>query len=289
MKLLSMDDVSVYAEGFDHPEGIACGLDGAIYTGGEAGQLYKVDPATREAKILAGTGGVLLGITLDGNGNVYVCDAGNRVIQKVMPSGKVEVFCKGSQDENFIFPNFMVFDYSGNMYVSDSGDFKKDNGKIFRISPEGHCRVWCRELNTFPNGLCLDHDENYLYVAMSFNPPRICRVEIQQDGNAGRIEEVIHMPKTVPDGLAFDVDGNLFIACYRPDAIFCYTRKKALKLIAEDYEGEIISAPTNIAFCGENHKTLIGANLGVHHLTEYHLNVTGMKLNYPYIDKGAGN
>ena len=44
MSILDNDtQVSVLVDGLDHPEGIAWGLDGYAYAGGEAGQLYRID------------------------------------------------------------------------------------------------------------------------------------------------------------------------------------------------------------------------------------------------------
>ena len=44
MALLNNDtDVSVLVDGLDHVEGIAWGLDGYCYAGGEAGQIYRID------------------------------------------------------------------------------------------------------------------------------------------------------------------------------------------------------------------------------------------------------
>ncbi|MDA1229065.1 MAG: SMP-30/gluconolactonase/LRE family protein [Chloroflexi bacterium] len=64
---------------------------------------------------------------------------------------------------------------------------------------------------TFPNGMCLSPDGGYLYVAMSLNPPRVSRIKIQADGSAGEV--VTEVPQAVPDGLAFDTDGSLYISC----------------------------------------------------------------------------
>ena len=49
MSLLNNDtQVSVFVEGLDHPEGIAWGLDGYAYVGGEAGQVYRIDVERQE-------------------------------------------------------------------------------------------------------------------------------------------------------------------------------------------------------------------------------------------------
>ena len=284
MTILKNDKISVYVEGLDHAEGIAWGMDGYIYAGSEVGQLYKIDPEKPEVKVFANTGGFLLGLALDGNNNIYACDAGHAVVQKINNKGKVQTYSTGSRNESFIMPNYLVFDRLGNMYVCDSGKWKADNGKIYKIKPTGDCEVWCRELKEFPNGLCLDSDEKYLYVAMSLNPPCVSRVKINSDGTAGKIETVVNLPKTVPDGLAFDTQGNLYISCYRPDVIYRNTSENKLEILAEDYEGTLISAPTNIAFCGEDRDILLSTNLGRWHLTRYQLDAAGMKLNYPKFD-----
>ena len=84
MSILDNDtQVSVLVDGLDHPEGIAWGLDGYAYAGGEAGQLYRIDIEKREAVQLADTGGFVLGLALDANHNIYACDTGNSAVMKI--------------------------------------------------------------------------------------------------------------------------------------------------------------------------------------------------------------
>ncbi len=153
------------------------------------------------------------------------------------------------------------------------------------MRPGGETAVWCSELREFPNGLCLSPDGTFLYVVMSLNPPRVVRVAIE-DGRAGGVEEVVDLPGTVPDGVAFDTDGNLYISCYRPDRIYRLSPGGELEVLAEDREGTIMAAPTNIAFCGAERDILLSANLGRWHITRYHLDshVIGAPLNYPKLD-----
>ena len=55
---------------------------------------------------------------------------------------------------------------------------------------------------------------------MSVNPPRVDRIRVEADGSPGRIETVAEFPRTVPDGVAFDIDRNLYVSMYRPDVIY---------------------------------------------------------------------
>jgi gluconolactonase len=273
--------VGSFGAGLDHPECIACGLDGYAYAGGEAGQIYRIDLRNRQFKEFASTGAFVGGLAQDGRRNLYACS--NRAVMRIAPDGKVSIYTKGTPDEPMTSPNYPVFDKSGNLYVSDSGEWKRDNGRIYKVSPGGKATVWCRSLTQFPNGLCLSPDGNYLYVVMSLNPPRVVRVRIEPDGGAGDIETVVHLPGTVPDGLAFDTEGRLYISCYRPDRIYRLSQQGKLDILAEDYEGTAIAAPTNIAFCGEGRDIFLGANLGRWHITRYEADATGTPLNYPEV------
>ena len=93
MPLHHVSAVRVLAEGLDHPEGLALGLDGAVYAGGEAGQLYRLagwrealtGGAPAEAEQFATTGGFVLGLALDGGGHVYACDHRRHQVLRVSP------------------------------------------------------------------------------------------------------------------------------------------------------------------------------------------------------------
>ncbi len=284
MSLLDNDtQVSVFVEGLDHPEGIAWGSDGYAYAGGEAGQLYRIDVEKQDVAQIADTGGFLLGLALDAHHNVYACDVGNSAVMKITQGGDVSVYSTGTPEEPFRVPNYPAFDAEGNLYVCESGDWHEDNGMVYRIRPGGGTEVWDRRPREFPNGLCMGPGGDYLYVAMSVNPPRVDRIRIEADGSPGEKETVAEFPRTVPDGLAFDTDGNLYVSMYRPDVIYRVTPEGEVDVLAEDFEGTLIAAPTNIAFCGQDRGILLGANIGRWHITRYDTGATGQPLNYPYI------
>ena len=284
MSLLDNDtQVSVLVEGLDHAEGIAWGLDGYAYAGGEAGQLYRIDIEKQEVTQVADTGGFLLGLALDAHHNVYACDIGNGAVMKITPGGDVSVYSSGTADEPFRVPNYPAFDAAGNLYVCESGGWHDDDGMVYRVRPGGETTVWDRRPREFPNGLCMGPGGEHLYVAMSVNPPRVDRIRIEVDGSPGERETVAEFPGTVPDGLAFDTDGDLYVSMYRPDIIYRVTPGGEVDVLAEDFEGTLIAAPTNIAFCGPDLDILLGANIGRWHITRYDTGKTGQPLYYPDI------
>ena len=62
--LYPIEKVGVFAQGLDHPEGLAVARDGTVYAGGEAGQVYRISPDGKKVEVLANTGGFCLGLTL---------------------------------------------------------------------------------------------------------------------------------------------------------------------------------------------------------------------------------
>ena len=129
---INSEDLNYFVGGFiggglDHPEGIASGKDGEAYAGGEEGQVYKIDTKERTFTQIASTGAVVGGLAQDGNGNIYCC-CGPDVV-RVTQNGDTSSYPNNKQSM-LQLANYPVFDKNGNLYVSDSGGWKKDDGKI---------------------------------------------------------------------------------------------------------------------------------------------------------------
>ena len=75
------------ARGLDHPECVAIGADGTLFTGGEAGEIYRISPdgssVTQYAQALGESGGV----ALDADGNLYECNLSKHV-NHITPMGR---------------------------------------------------------------------------------------------------------------------------------------------------------------------------------------------------------
>jgi gluconolactonase len=282
MPLINLSQAQVLVDGLDHPEGVTVGPDGTLYAGGEAGQVYRVDLAAATATQFADTGGFNLGLAADAAGNLYICNNGRHVVNRVTPTGEVSVYSAGNAARAMRTPNYPAFGPDGTLYVADSGDWKAGNGCLWAIAPGGAATVLDDACVSFPNGCAVSPDGAHLYVAMSLNPPRVARVPIAGGRKTGAAETVIELPHTVPDGLAFCADGSLVVACYRPDTIFRVTADGTLHVLLDDYEGTILGAPTNVVFAGAERSVLVWANLGRWHLGMHPaLGLHGAPLFYP--------
>jgi gluconolactonase len=283
--LVPLDRFTTLADGLDHPEGVAYGPDGHLYAGGEAGQLYRSTapvrpPAPCQMQELASTGGFILGLTLDARANLYACDSRRRQVVRVTPDGRVGTYSTGTAEHPLRTPNFPVFDRQGRLYVADSGAWQAGDGRLYRVDPDGTTLVASTAPHRFPNGLALSPAGDWLYVAES-TLPGVGRLPVRRDGSLGELEAVVALPGDVPDGLAFDVAGNLYISCYRPDRIYRLSAVGELVVFGEDPAGTVLAAPTNVAFCGPGLEYLVAASLGRWHLAAAPVEVPGQALQYP--------
>jgi gluconolactonase len=269
--------LQIFAKGLDHPEGVAVGRDGTIYAGGERGQVYRISADGTNVEELANTGGYCLGLALDSSENIYVCDMKRHAVMIIGPDRKCEVFADRVENENFRTPNFGVFDRAGNLFVSESGDWKKANGKIYRIGPDGRANIFHAGPFHFTNGLALDAAEDYLYAVES-NLNRVFRIPIQQDGTAGFVEIFADGIYNVPDGLAFDSDGVLYVTCYANSRVYMVNRQGEKAIFCWDEDCVILNQPTNCAFAGPDRNLLLISNLGASHLAAITLPTPGQPL-----------
>ena len=278
--IMPLTDFTVLVEGLDHPEGVSWGPDGFLYAGGEAGQIYRVSASGDDLTEIGSTDGFILGICLDADANVYACDPGNLSVMRVSPTGEVSTYSRGTRDRPFINPNFPVFDKAGNLYIADSGGWHEDNGAIFVVRPDGTTQLIDDSMAQFPNGLALNAAEDYLYVALS-TLPGVARLPVKDGEVTGKGEMVVELPRSVPDGLTFDVEGNLYVSCYSPDVIYRLDPASKLETLAEDWERTTLASPTNMSFGGPDRTTLFVANLGRWHLSKAEMPAAGQPYNYP--------
>lgn len=277
---LTIDKVSIFADGLDHPECIAVHPDGSIWAGGEAGQIYRISADGKSVEEINNTNGFILGIAFSPDASwLAICDSKNKCVWKLdISSNKFEKYATGADGENFNIPNYASFTKDGRLFVSESGAFRQVTGKIFFFDPSGNGHVWHHGPFNFANGLALSAKEDYLYVVCTWLPG-VERIAINNDGSAGKREVFCTLPQTCPDGIAFDNEQNLYVACYTPNSIFKVNKNQEVTLLIEDWEAHTLSNPTNIAFGGEKFDHLFSANLGRWHISKIDINAIGLKLS----------
>jgi serine/threonine-protein kinase len=129
------------AAAFNTPIGLVTDANGNIYVTDNSNAIRKITPsgvvttfaggATAGSADGTGTGASfnsLDGIAIDGAGNLYVCDGGNRKIRKITQAGVVTTLAgsgnMGATDgpgstATFVTPSGICVDNAGNVYVAD--------------------------------------------------------------------------------------------------------------------------------------------------------------------------
>jgi gluconolactonase len=265
----------VFASGLDHPECCAFDRDGNLWVGGEAGQVYRIDP-TGKSETIANLGGFCAGLAFTPDDReLLVCVAGVGLV-RVAKTGEHRVFATGAGDHKIVAPNYVLFDRRGRIYLTDSGRWMQRCGFVLRFDQDGRGEVLAGPLG-YANGLALSADEGYLFVVES-DTDSVLRFTIESTGQLTGPEVYANGVGRFPDGLAIDVQGNLYVCCYASDEIWRIHSNGEMILLAHDRWGILLGRPTNLAFGGKDFDEIYVANLGRYTITRAKLGVRGQPL-----------
>ncbi|MFB3826573.1 MAG: SMP-30/gluconolactonase/LRE family protein [Bryobacteraceae bacterium] len=249
---LDIGKFEIYANGLDHPECLAFDREGCLWAGGEAGQVYRV-PAGGAPEVVAELGGFCGGVAWSpDDAELFVCNPRHGIV-RVNRRGEWSVFAGQAGSHQLVCPNYGLFDARGNYYVTDSGNWKKDNGWLLMFRTDGRGEKVAGPFG-YANGLALGLDGRHVFMVES-DRDRILRIELDTGAAQVYAEEVGRLP----DGLALDAEGHLFASCYASDDIHHIRPTGERTLYAWDRWAILLSRPTNLAF---HDGYLYAANLG---------------------------
>ncbi|MCU0564454.1 MAG: SMP-30/gluconolactonase/LRE family protein [Desulfobacterales bacterium] len=241
------------------PSGVAVDKPGNVYVSvreGDRGVIWKYTPDGTPSFFKDIGQATIYGLAVTANGDVYAAMAApgpERGIYRVDRKGNAE---RLPGTERMILPNGLAFDDRGTLYVTESFSMSAagyGEGGIWRIPPRGAAELWVRDplltgigLGGNPpmgaNGIAYYHGD--LFVTNT-DKKLVLRIPVEKDGSAGeldlwtQIEEVPESPLAgfpipiMPDGLALDVHGNLYLTIL--------TRNAVVRLMADTREQQTIA------------------------------------------------
>jgi sugar lactone lactonase YvrE len=191
------------AEGLHPVSNPAIDKLGNIYTtfSGAAGQktsvsIYKIDTSL-SAKPLVTEMMNATGLALDAEGALYVSSRHDGMVYQVSPSGNTSTYVEGMGVATGI-----VFDREDNLFVGDR------SGTVFKISRQRQIYVFA----TLEPSIAAYHlafgPDGYLYVTGPTTSSFDAVHRIDKDGHV----ETFYRGLGRPQGMAFDVRGNLYVA-----------------------------------------------------------------------------
>jgi gluconolactonase len=266
------------AGNLEFPEGPAWNGENSIYLSDcYGGWIAKYKDGKIDTFLAAGkkTFQKTNGLAFDPDGYLYACEYGIGQILKISMEGNVEKYVTEYQNDHFNRPNDLAFDKQGHLYFTDPKAYGTDklDGRIFCIKRNNREVVLVEDSLAFPNGIAFSVNYKELYVCESaFN--RIVRYKVGQDGLLENKETFIELPGGDPDGIAFDKQGNLYVAHFGGGHVY---------VISPD--GKIIEKiktpgkkPTNLEFGGQDMKTLYLTEVETGGLYRAQVNIAGVSL-----------
>ncbi|MDO3388605.1 SMP-30/gluconolactonase/LRE family protein [Gilvimarinus sp. SDUM040013] len=229
-------------------EGPVVGEDGHLYAvnfqrEGTIGQITGQNQASLWLALPEGSTGNALRIAP--NGNMYVADyTGHNILSIDTTTKEVEVFAHNNQMNQ---PNDIAISAAGIVFASDP-NWAESTGNLWRADSKGKTTLLESNMGT-TNGIELAPDGKTLYVNESVQR-KVWAYDLDDQGNISNKREFYSFDNHGMDGMACDIEGNLYIARYGAGTIAVLSPKgELIKTIALNGKH-----PTNIAFGGEDNK-----------------------------------
>lgn len=166
------------------------------------------------------------GLTFDNDGQLLLCEHGDRRISRLTVVGGKKTVVDEYQGKRFNSPNDLVVASNGDIYFTDPAygmpqgfddpNRDMDYCGVFLLRTSGEVVLLIDNLGA-PNGICLSPDEKTLYVATNnFGWMGFMSYPVKEDGLLGTGKEFYDATADSkkqpggPDGIRCDTQGNLW-------------------------------------------------------------------------------
>lgn len=255
-------DFQTVAAGLGLLEGpVALGSDGVRITSATRGLLYDITLSTGAVQTAAMPGGAPSGLARAPDGRWWIAQSGRATRPELaLVAAAIQVFDGDAvvthRDALLNHPSDICVGPDGRIWFSDprgqTTDFSPGSGAVRSFEPRTGAIVTHGEGFAYPNGIAFRSGTGELYLAETVRR-RILRAVLSDQG-LGPFEVFAELPMAEPDGLAFDADGNLYVAGSAEDTIPILAPDGR---VADVIEFEAPTFPTNLCFADGDRRTLV--------------------------------
>ena len=225
-------EIEALASGFNWSEGPVWYKGGIVFSDVPENTAYLWKEGQKNASIFLKPSGATTpvggqgsnGLAIDAQGNLILCQHGDRRVARLESDGKFTTLAGRYGDHLLNSPNDLAIAKSGDIFFTDPPYGLKDktsreiaeNG-VYHLKKDGTLTMIVKDL-TFPNGIALSPDEETLFVAVS-DPAatRVMAYDLNSDGSAENARVFFDAQplkstgrKGGCDGLKIDQQGNVW-------------------------------------------------------------------------------
>jgi gluconolactonase len=269
-------DFRVIVSGVRGPEGPAIDAQGRLHlVSAEDASIIRVS-SEGDLSQIATTDGRPNGLLFNKNGEMFVADAKRKAILRIGSNGKTEVFVDEFDGTQFGGPNDLCFLPNGDLLFTDPIRRPQPDpaiSPVYRVTPDGTVTAFANDL-AFPNGIAVSVDGTQVFVSES-RAQRLVAFTIDESGQLldQQLIRRFREPGN-PDGMAVDVKGNILQTLPGIRAIAYVSAAGDLLDLYHVPDW----APANLAFGGEDMKTVFVCGAAQNAIYQFRHPVAGVPL-----------
>ena len=206
-------------------EGPAVDAQGNLYFSDQPNDVIRRISPRGEVSVFMQPSGVANGLAFDREGRLLICQsnhggypgdstAAKRRVVRREPDGSITILAAQYKGQPFLGPNDLCVDQQGRIYFTDpyypeSGTAKtQPTSGVYRIDPDGTLTQVVADLQK-PNGILITPDNQTIFIS-DRGTQQLHRYRVQLDGSLEPVGVVYQFTGRGIDGMAMDVDGNIY-------------------------------------------------------------------------------
>ena len=240
------------------------------------GRIFRID-AQGAWTLVAEYDGEPNGMKLLDENTLLITDYKNGLMRLDVATGRVSGYLQRRNSERFKGVNDLVFDAKGCLYFTDQGQsgLHDPSGRLYRLHPDGQLDLLLSNVPS-PNGVALSPDGRVLYLAVT-RGNCVWRVPLLPDGSVAKVSQFFtSYGPSGPDGLAVDAQGRLLVANPGLGLVWLLNGRAEPEQVLRGIPG---SSLTNLAFAGEDRRTLYVTDSTHGRILRTTLDVPGLALH----------
>jgi gluconolactonase len=244
---LDLSTIRTIGRDLQRPECILAERDGTLWSADARGGVMQIRPDGTQSLVTqlvdgradpakSNTGGqpsetLPNGLAFSQAGDILIANMGTDRLEIMSRNGQTRILLDRIDGERIGKVNFVLRDSRGRIWItvstradpwSDAICSRTSDGYVILMDERG-ARIVADNIS-FTNEVRLDAAEEWLYIAETCGK-RISRMRIRPDGSLGdrEIYGPTNLGRGLPDGIAFDAYGNLWVAMVFADRLIAIT------------------------------------------------------------------